>query len=121
VAEVTQQTRQELEAALLDMERLLRRVGEYGRAELLRQKCEQLPTEPQSVLDWLASAAVWGSSGTLWDVIICAANHHVSDDFERDDRQFAELLLHLLRLLRAAGWEKPHFAGCETVLQHRTG
>ena len=109
----------DIEGCLFAMERLLR-VGEPRRADLLHQKREQLQTDPREALDWLASGAVWGSSGTLWDVLICAENHHVSDDFERDDREFAALLLRLLHLLRTAGWEKPHFAGCESVLQHRT-
>src|SRR5690348_7493289 len=58
---------EDLESVLLAMERLLRSMHEYGRADLLRRKRADRQAEPREVLDWLASAAVWGSSGTLAD------------------------------------------------------
>ena len=112
-------TIEDLQSVLLAMERLLRRVGESRRADLLRQKRADLQTESREVLDWLASAAVWGSSGTLADLIICEANHHVSDDYDRNDRRFSDLLLRLVALLRAAGYREGGFDAYEPVLRYR--
>src|SRR6266542_4320030 len=76
-----QLSKDELEHTLAELEQLLRRTQAYRWATGIADLKRRLHTERAEVLDYLASAAIWGSSGTLWDLYFCWQNGHISDDF----------------------------------------
>ena len=93
-----------LAEALVEMEHLLRRVQAYGHANIVVQLLDQLSADPQAAIDVLCGRTFWGGSGSFDDLIIADENHHISDDFARDNRLYRELLRRVVFNIPPAPW-----------------
>jgi hypothetical protein len=107
----------ELDQILNQLENLLRRTHCYRWANEIERVITELPNNKDEYLSYLAGSHVWGSSGSLFDLILSEDNGHVSDDFRRDNRQLSELLLRLMASLRANGYDKSVFYTAEAFLK----
>jgi hypothetical protein len=102
----------ELSNILKKLETFLETQKEFNRAGQLSEKRNLLSYDPAAALDWLSSGAIWGSSGTLWDLSFGTNTHEAGSP----DHIFRSLLLELLRKLKDEGMERSWFELCERSL-----
>ncbi len=108
----------ELLKILGEMEHLLRRDQAYGHANDMERVIDQFKNCPDETIPVLLGKEFWGGSGSYFDLLLCPYNDNVSDDFERDNRQYRCLLLGLIKELRANGCSRPDFDWLEKYLQN---
>ncbi|HAH86243.1 MAG TPA: hypothetical protein DCL60_02615 [Armatimonadetes bacterium] len=98
-------------AILNAMRNLLLQVHEYDRAYHLELLLNAINDTPQDVLDVLESVEFWGGAGSFSDLYFTASNGNVSDDFQRDNHEYANLLAKLIDVLKAEGFDNPRMRG----------
>ena len=109
-----------LVSILLDIEHLLRQTHAYDHANHSEVIVGLLDSDPEAAVRELTSNLFWGGSGSFSDLFLCSGNGDISDDFNRDNKLLAGLLLELLHALKAKGHNHPNFAFVEKSLANRS-
>lgn len=99
-----------------EMEHLLRRDQAYDQANYMERVIDQFKNCPDETIPVLLGNEFWGGSGSYFDFFLSPDSYNVSDDFERDNRQYRCLLLKLIKELR--GYSRPDFDWLEKYLQN---
>jgi hypothetical protein len=107
----------DLNNILQRLDALLQSQREYSRAGQLAEMRQQLLENPEIALAWLASPAVWGSSGTVWDFSFGTSPYKKGSP----DHAYKDLLLLLLMCLEEQGHNPSYFKQCKRFLENILG
>jgi hypothetical protein len=87
----------------LALAELMQKYGYEYQARILEEATVFATTEPQTFLDHMSSGGVWGSAGSVLDVIFDESTGQSSETVRADRRTHLELLLKLAQGLSQNG------------------
>lgn len=111
--------KQEIEALLNSLEKLLDRVHAYWHRDEVARIHTLLSSDATEAYRIMMSNDFWGGAGSFFDLMFSEANRNVSDDFSRDNWELQHLLLAILLHLKANGYTRSDFDFIESYLRKR--